>query len=144
MVIERRAGELGDGLRDIVAGSLNRDIVVLLKVDTGGLVLALVGDTEELTLHPLVGGTGNVLAIDPSTLTSTTAESTAAVGRTVGVGVEVAGRTGRRGKVPTTATSGSVAGVAPTVGRTAGSSTGSARFIVSTMPIEQEPSGSLK
>lgn len=53
--IQRRAGEGQDGFGDIVTGSLNGDIVVLLKVNTGALAL-LVFSAVELALETGVAG----------------------------------------------------------------------------------------
>jgi len=43
MIIERRVGERENGLRDVLSGCLNGDIIVLLKVDTGVLLGRVVG-----------------------------------------------------------------------------------------------------
>ena len=98
VIIEGRAGEFGDSLRDILSRSLNRDIVVLVEVDTAGLVLSLVGDTEKFTLDTLVDRTRNVLAIGPSAL-ATRGTARTAGRRSVSVGIE---RTlgARRGHIP--------------------------------------------
>jgi hypothetical protein len=53
--IQRGAGEGQDGLRDVVTGGLDGDVVVLFKVDTGALTL-LVLSSVELTLETGVAG----------------------------------------------------------------------------------------
>lgn len=70
MVVQGRVGELEDWLGDIVSGSLDWDIIVLLEVDTSLLLGWVVGDTEELALHTRVGWARNVLAIPPLSVTT--------------------------------------------------------------------------
>ncbi|GKT40846.1 uncharacterized protein ColSpa_01026 [Colletotrichum spaethianum] len=90
VVVERGVGEGEDGLRDVVSRSLDGDVVVLLKVDTG-LLLGCVVDTsaEELALDTGVGRAGNVLAVAPlavagaTSLLATTTTSVTAVAAAV-------------------------------------------------------------
>jgi hypothetical protein len=92
VVIERGVGESGDGLGDTLAGGLDGDVVVLLEVDTSLLLRGIVGYTVELTLDTGVGGTGNVLAILPLSITRATGRaSTATAWFSVSIGVECAG-----------------------------------------------------
>jgi hypothetical protein len=72
MVIQGWVGEGGDGLGDVLAGSLHRDIVVLFEVDAGMLLGRIVGNAKELTLDTRIGGTGNVLAIPPLSVARST------------------------------------------------------------------------
>lgn len=65
VLIQRRSGELVDRLGDVTTRGFDRDIVVLLKVDTGVLLGRIVGSAEELTLDTGVGGTRNVLSVPP-------------------------------------------------------------------------------
>ena len=92
MVVQGRVGELEDWLGDIVSGSLNWDIIVLLEVDTSLLLGWVVGDTEELALNTWVGWASNVLAIPPLSVTTATSGDTTAATTcsrvTVCVGVE--------------------------------------------------------
>jgi hypothetical protein len=65
VLIQRRSGELVDGLGDVTTRSFDRDVVVLLKVDTGVLLGRIVGSTKKLTLDTGVWGAGNVLSVPP-------------------------------------------------------------------------------
>ena len=78
MVVQGRVGELEDWLGDIVSGSLDWDIIVLLEVDTSLLLGWVVGDTEELALHTGVGWASNVLAIPPLSITTSAGRDSAA------------------------------------------------------------------
>jgi hypothetical protein len=69
MVVKRRVGEAGDGLGDTLARGLDRDVVILLEVDTSLLLRRVVGDAVKLTLNTGVGGAGNMLAVLPLTVT---------------------------------------------------------------------------
>lgn len=107
MVIERRGGELGDGFGNLMARSLDGDIVILVEIDTGGLDGASVriGGTEELTLEAGVGRTSNVLAINPAAFAGTSARAMVAAttdlaGTAVGVGIEATTRRLRRRGIP--------------------------------------------
>jgi hypothetical protein len=60
--VQRGAGEGQDGLGDVVTGSLNGDVVVLLKVNTGALAL-LVLSAVELTLETGVAGSRDLDAV---------------------------------------------------------------------------------
>jgi len=71
MIIEGRVGEFEDRLGNIVTGSLNGDVVVLLEVDTGLLLGWVVSYAEELSLQTWVGWSSNVLPISPLSVTST-------------------------------------------------------------------------
>lgn len=87
VLIEGRCGELVDGFGNVVSGSLDRDVIVLLEVDAGVLLGRIVGSTEELTLNARVGGTRNVLSIAPLTIARAASSIVAAAAR---VAVEVA------------------------------------------------------
>lgn len=54
-----------DGLGDVTTRSLDRDVVVLLKVDTGVLLGRIVGSTKKLALDTDVLGARNVLSVPP-------------------------------------------------------------------------------
>jgi hypothetical protein len=69
VVVEGRVGEGGDGLRNALTGSLNRDVVVVGEVDTcRRRDTLLLGFTEKVTLDARVVGAGHVLAIDPASI----------------------------------------------------------------------------
>jgi hypothetical protein len=72
MVVERRVCELEDRLGDIVTGSFDGDIIVLLEVDTSLLLGWVVCHAEKLPLQTWVGRSGNMLAISPGSVTATT------------------------------------------------------------------------
>jgi hypothetical protein len=55
-----------------VTGGFNRNIIVLLEVDTGLLLAGVIEDTEELTLNTGVCGSSNVFAIAPLSVATTT------------------------------------------------------------------------
>jgi len=84
VVVERRVGEVQDGLRNISTGGLDGDVVVLLEVDTGVLLRGVLGGSKEITLQTRVGRARNVLAVAPLTVTRATgiAATTAAAGST--------------------------------------------------------------
>lgn len=65
VVVERRVREGVDWVGNVLARSLNRDVVVLLEVDARGGLGRVVGNAEELTLNTLVWRARNVLAISP-------------------------------------------------------------------------------
>lgn len=108
MVVQRRVGELEDWLGDIVSGSLDWDIIVLLKVDTSLLLGWVVGDTEELALHTGVGWARNVLAVPPLSITTAasgdSAAATAGSRVAVCIGVEAAAAAAGAGVLPSAAT----------------------------------------
>lgn len=79
MVVQRRVGEGADGLGDILAGSLDGDIIVVGEVDTGMLLAGIVGDAEEFAFETSVRGTGNVLSITPLAITRASGSAAAAV-----------------------------------------------------------------
>lgn len=94
MLVQRGVGEGQDGLRDIMAGRSDRDVVVLLKVDASVLLARVISSAEELTLDARVGVANDVLAIAPATLTAAdrtaaTAHVTADIGASTAVGVAV-------------------------------------------------------
>jgi hypothetical protein len=107
VVVKRGVGEPKDGLGDIVSRGLDRDIIVLLEVDTGLLLGGIIQNTEELALHTGVGGSGDVLAVSPLSITATASRAAAAgatgSGVSVGVLVEAAAL---GGAIPTWATTG--------------------------------------
>jgi hypothetical protein len=65
VVVQRRVGELGDRLRDIISGGLNGNIIVVGEVDSSLLLRGVVGHSEQLALQASIGGTRNVLAVAP-------------------------------------------------------------------------------
>lgn len=66
MLVQRRSGELVNRLRDILTGSLDGDVVVLLEVDTSVLLGRIVdGSTIQFTFDTGVSRSGNVLSITP-------------------------------------------------------------------------------
>jgi hypothetical protein len=94
VVVQRRVGEVQDGLRNILARSLDRDIVVLLEVDAAVLLGRIIGGAEEVPLHTRIGRAGNVLAVAPLTVArpaSITAATTAG-GITAGTWVAISVR----------------------------------------------------
>lgn len=72
MIVEGRIRESIHRLRDILAASLNRNVIVVGKVDTGLLFAGIVGDTEEFPLHFGICGSGNMLSISPLSLSCAT------------------------------------------------------------------------
>jgi hypothetical protein len=98
VVVQGRVAEGKDRLRHVLARGLNRDVVVLLKVDTGVLLGWIIGGTEELALKARVGRARHVFSILPATIprapslsstTSTTSTtSTMPAGAGIRVGVE--------------------------------------------------------
>lgn len=104
VVIERRVGELEDWLWDIVSGSLDWDIIILLEVDTGLLFGWVVCNTEELALHTWVGWTRDVFAITPLSISRATSRCVwGTTGSWVAISILIEGRcdvvpppTGRR------------------------------------------------
>lgn len=96
VLVQRGVAEGEDGLGHITARGRDGDVVILLEVDTGVLLARVVGSTEELTLHARVTSAGNVLPINPASLTATnaaaaTAAHTAGIGAAaIGVAVEAA------------------------------------------------------
>jgi hypothetical protein len=72
MIIQGRVRELGCGLWDVVSRGFDRNIIVLLEVDTSLLLGWVVNDTKKFTLHAGVGRTRNVLAVTPLTITTAT------------------------------------------------------------------------
>lgn len=72
VLVERRSGELKNGFGNIVSGSLDGDVIVLLEVDTSLLLRRVIDDSEKFALNARVGGTGNVLAVLPLAVTRAT------------------------------------------------------------------------
>jgi hypothetical protein len=70
MVIERRVGEFQDWLGDIVAGSFDWNIVVLLEVDTGLLFGWVISYAKQLSLETWVGWSSNMLSVTPLPIAS--------------------------------------------------------------------------
>jgi hypothetical protein len=81
MLIQRRGGELGDGLGNVLTGSLDGDVVVLLEVDTGLLLGGVVENTEKLSLNARVGRARNVLSVAPLSIARTASSVVAAAAR---------------------------------------------------------------
>lgn len=98
VVVQRRVGEGKDRLRNVLTGSLNGDVVVLLKVDTGVLLGWIIVGTEELALNARVGRARHVFSVLPATIprapslasaaTATSATSSMRTGTGIRVGVE--------------------------------------------------------
>lgn len=75
-------------LGNVCTGSLNRDVVVLLEVDTSVLLGRVLGsNTEKLALDTGVGRAGDVLSIAPLSITRSAGSGSATTTR---VTVEVA------------------------------------------------------
>jgi hypothetical protein len=72
MIIQRRVGELGCRLWDIMSRGFNRNIIVFLEIDTGLLLGWVINDAEEFALQTGIGRTWNVLAVTPLTITTAT------------------------------------------------------------------------
>lgn len=72
VLVERGGSELGDRLGDVATRGFNRDIVILLKVDTGVLLGRIVGGAKELTLDTGVSWAGNVLSVSPLSISRAT------------------------------------------------------------------------
>ncbi len=72
MVIERRVGEFQNWLGDIVAGSFDWNIVVLLEVDAGLLLGWVISYAKQLSLEAWVRGSSNMLSVTPLPIASTT------------------------------------------------------------------------
>jgi len=88
MIIQGRVGELGCGLWDVMSRGFDRDIIVLLEVDTSLLLSWVVNDTKEFTLHPGVSRAWNVLAVTPLTITTATVRcDTASACSRVAIGI---------------------------------------------------------
>jgi hypothetical protein len=82
MVVKRGVRELKNGIRDIRAGSLNWNIVVLLEVDAGVLLRRVVRGAEKIPLQTRVRRARDVLAVAPLAVTSATGVVTAAAAAT--------------------------------------------------------------
>jgi hypothetical protein len=54
VVVERRVSESVGRLWDILSRSLNWDVIVLVKVDSGLLLGGIVGNTKKLALYAWV------------------------------------------------------------------------------------------
>lgn len=65
--VQRRVGELSNGLRDAGTGGFDGDVVVLLKVNTGVLLGRILGVTEELFFGAEVTSADDVLPVPPGT-----------------------------------------------------------------------------
>jgi hypothetical protein len=70
VVIERRVSEFQYWLGDIVAGSFDRNIVVLLEVDTSLLLGWVISYAKQLSLEAWVGGSSNMLSVTPLPIAS--------------------------------------------------------------------------
>jgi len=70
MVIERRVGEFQDWLGDIVAGSFDWNIIVLLEVDTGLLLGWVISYAKQLSLEAWVRWSSNMLPVTPLPIAS--------------------------------------------------------------------------
>jgi len=117
VVVERRVGEGGDGLGNALTAGLDRDIVVLLEVDTAVLDVGVVGDTEQLALNTRVGRTGDVLAVFPLAVARTAGLLTTALARVaVGVSVKAVAASGSEGGSAAPAAAGSTAATTTVTG----------------------------
>ena len=65
MIIKRRVGEGVDGFWNVLTAGLNRDIIVVGKVDTCLLLGWIVGDSEQFPFELGVGRAGNVCTVSP-------------------------------------------------------------------------------
>jgi hypothetical protein len=97
VLIQRGVAESQDRLRHVTARGSDRDVVVLLEVDTGVLLARVVGGAKEVTLQARVAGADDVLALNPpafTTASGTAADATtttaAASRAAVGIAVEAA------------------------------------------------------
>lgn len=63
VLLEGRRGESVDGLGHVVTGGLDGNLVVVIKVDTGGLESLVVSNAEDFNLGSLVPGAGDMLTI---------------------------------------------------------------------------------
>jgi hypothetical protein len=70
MVIERRVGEFQDWLGDVVAGSFDRNIVILLEVDTCLLLGWVISYAKQLSLETWVWRSSDMLSVTPLPITS--------------------------------------------------------------------------
>ena len=101
--IQRRVRELVDRFGHLVSRGFNRDVVVLLKVDSGLLLGRVVRNTEQLTFKTLVGRPWSMLAIFPLAIARATGRRGADRARagwptwmTVSIGIERRRRHGVR------------------------------------------------
>jgi hypothetical protein len=93
VVVERRVGEFENGLWNIVPGSLNGNVIVLLEVDTGLLLGWVVCNTEELTLQTGVGRAWDVFTITPLSVTRPTSRDVwSTTGSWVTISILIEGR----------------------------------------------------
>jgi hypothetical protein len=118
MFVQGRGLELGDSLRDVVSGSLNGNVVVLLEVNSGLLLSRVVGDTVELTLEVGVSSSVEVLSLGPVSLVTTLSTTGSSRRSSVGTGVEVTAGAGRSTVVPVVTGAGSGGRSTPSVGGT--------------------------
>lgn len=65
--VQRRRGEDGDGLRNVLASRLDRNVVIFFEVDTGVLLRGILSVAKELLLDAHVALSDNVLAVFPDT-----------------------------------------------------------------------------
>lgn len=111
MRIQRGRGKSCDSLRNICARCLDRNIIVLLKVDSRSLLGRIVCYSEKLSFQTRIWGPGNMLPITPSTFTrgtptvpSSTISTTLVVQRTLrawsGILPSVGARVKRRSRSP--------------------------------------------
>jgi hypothetical protein len=109
VVVQGRVGEGQNGFRDVLAGGFNRDIIVLLKVDTAVLLGWIIGGSEELSLKTRVNGAWDVLSVSPLAVTRalSIASTTSTTGMTSGAGVAVRVRV--EGRIRASPTAGTTA-----------------------------------
>lgn len=81
--LKGRRGESVHRLGNVITGSLNRNLVVVVEVNTGGLESLVVGSAEEVDLCSLVLGTGLVLAVNKGSLGGVSESGPAATKATV-------------------------------------------------------------
>lgn len=65
--VQRRRGENGDGLRNVLASRLDRNVVIFFEVDTGVLLRGILSVAKELLLDAHVALSDDVLAVFPDT-----------------------------------------------------------------------------
>ena len=94
MLVKWRIGKGVDGIGNIMSRGLDRDVIIIGKVDASLLLRRIIRDTKKLTLKARVGRARNVFAIAPlavarATSGATSVASAATTGSfAVAVGVE--------------------------------------------------------
>lgn len=68
MLVKGRCAEVVNSLGYIATRGLDRDVIVLLEVDTGLLFGRVVDNAKQFTLETCVGRASNMLAVMPSSI----------------------------------------------------------------------------